>query len=426
MIAHRGAKVLPVGGALAFSLTIPKPPSGTTDPYSCHFLAICPYGSKSASKIGVVALFAAFSFVAYLGFRWRAKVLYLRHVKHVKQINRFEHQANANAVAAAAKHASSSGSPSAGNDTTGGPPPKPQLARLHKTFDIKFENLGLTLPNGVEIMKGVSGELKSGRTCAIMGPSGSGKTTFVTLLTGKTPRTSGCVYVNGVKEELSKYKKLIGYVPQEDIMLTELTVRDILMHSARMRLPRSWPYIRVKNKVLEMISFLGIAHIVDNVIGNEVERGVSGGQRKRVNIGMELVAEPSVLFLDEPTSGLDSSTAFEVCHNLRNIAQQQGLTVAAVIHSPSPATFRMFDDLLLLGAGGQAVYFGPREEAVTYFDSVGFTCPPDESPSDFFMDLVSGKIGSHFDHWFEPSDLVECESSLLKEKADARKYGDSK
>lgn len=238
---------------------------------------------------------------------------------------------------------------------------KQELSRLGLTFDIKFDNLGLTLGNGLTIMKGVSGELKSGRTCAIMGPSGAGKTTFVTLLMGKAARTSGEISINGKSEELSKYKKLIGYVPQEDVMLRELTVREILMHSARMRLPANWPFERVKSKVLEIINALGLDGVIDNVIGNEEERGISGGQRKRVNIGMELVSEPTVLFLDEPTSGLDSSTAYEVCSMLKNIARQQGLTVGAVIHSPSPSTFKQFDDFLLLGKGGRVIYFGALE-----------------------------------------------------------------
>ncbi len=241
----------------------------------------------------------------------------------------------------------------------------------------------------------------------------AGKTTFVTLLTGKVERTSGNVKLNGVPDELSKYGKLIGYVPQvilnltpqEDIMIRELTVRDILMHSARMRLPRSWSYGMVKEKVNEIITFLGMSHVTNSIIGNEEERGVSGGQRKRVNIGMELCAEPSVLFLDEPTSGLDSSTAFDVCSNLRQIAIQQGLTIAAVIHSPSPATFRQFDDFLLLGKGGRVVYMGPREGALGYFEAIGFTCPPVESPSDFFMDVCTGVVPSEFEPGFSSPDL---------------------
>jgi ABC-type multidrug transport system ATPase subunit len=247
-----------------------------------------------------------------------------------------------------------------------------------------------------------------------MGPSGAGKTTFVTLLTGKVKKTNGSVLINGKTDELSKYSKLIGYVPQEDIMIRELTVRDVLMHSARMRLPRDWDYQKVKSKVIEIISFLGMSHVAGTIIGDEVTRGISGGQRKRVNIGMELVAEPSVLFLDEPTSGLDSSTAYEVCANLRNIAEQQGLTVGAVIHSPSPATFRQFHDFLLLGKGGQVVYMGPREDCVAYFESIGFSLPPDDSPSDYFMDVVSGKVANEFDPQFVYTDLFEYWSCRIE------------
>ena len=116
-----------------------------------------------------------------------------------------------------------------------------------------------------------------------------------------------------------------------------------------MRLPRHYTAPEIKEKVDVIIKSLGIDHVKNSIIGNEETRGISGGQRKRVNIGMELVAEPSILFLDEPTSGLDSSTAFEVVSNLKKIAIKQGLTVAAVIHSPSPSTFKEFDDLLLLG-----------------------------------------------------------------------------
>ncbi|KAJ3056202.1 hypothetical protein HK102_011235, partial [Quaeritorhiza haematococci] len=196
-------------------------PEGTVEPLSCNALANCPEGSKSANKFAIFAVFVVFAVLVWFAFRWKEKHDNLRRLKHREQI--------ANLLKG-----------SLTNDKT--------LSKLSKTFDISFDNLGLTLGNGVTIMKGVTGELKSGRSCAIMGPSGAGKTTFVTLLTGKVRRTSGTVTINGVKEELSKYKKLIGYVPQEDIMLRELTVRDILMHSARMRLPASWPFEQVKRK----------------------------------------------------------------------------------------------------------------------------------------------------------------------------------
>lgn len=151
-----------------------------------------------------------------------------------------------------------------------------------------------------------------------------------------------------------------------------------IQHSARMRLPRWWKYQRIKRSVNETIAFLGLDNIMDSVVGTEEDRGISGGQRKRVNIGMELVAEPSVLFLDEPTSGLDSSMAHEICQTLRRIAHVRNILVTAIIHSPSPSTFRLFDDILLLGKGGRVVYFGATEKLHSYLSEVGFLCPAEE------------------------------------------------
>lgn len=159
-----------------------------------------------------------------------------------------------------------------------------------------------------------------------------------------------------------------------------------------MRQPVHMSHNEKRLKVLEVIQFLGLGHIMDNPIGDVETRGISGGERKRVNIGMELVASPSILFLDEPTSGLDSATSLEVCKLLKQIAQEQYLTVAAVVHSPSPHAFNQFDDLLLLGSGGRVVYSGPRDEAAAYFESIGYPVPDDESPADFFIALAAGRV----------------------------------
>lgn len=254
-------------------------PQGTVNPLGCNFLAYCPEGSESAPKFGIFILLLVLILIPIVLFKWKAASDQVRCLKHKFEIESLNGKSSVSL-----------------KDV-------PALARLDKTFDIQFDNLGLTLPSGITIMSRVSGRLSSGRTTAIMGPSGAGKTTFVTLLTGKVKRSTGSVLINGQSDELSNYKKLVGYVPQEDVMLRELSVREILMHSARMRLPGDWQFRRIKTKVLEIISFLGMSHVMDSIVGNEEERGISGGQRKRVNIGMELVAEPSVLFLDEPTSG---------------------------------------------------------------------------------------------------------------------------
>ncbi|KAF9171373.1 hypothetical protein BGX20_007702 [Mortierella sp. AD010] len=279
---------------------------------------------------------------------------------------------------------------------------KKPISRVAHTFDIEFEHLGLTLPNGTSVLQNVSGILRSGRTCAIMGPSGSGKTTLISMLTSKVPNNEGRILINGREENLSHYRKLIGYVPQDDIMIRELTVHDILLHSAYMRLPSTLKRTQMTEKVLEIIDFLGLSSVMDSVVGDAERRGISGGQRKRVNIGMELVADPSILFLDEPTSGLDSSTSGDVCKLLRSVARRKGLTVAAVIHSPSPVAFDQFDDILLLGQNGRVVFHGPRTEAPAYFAAIGFPTPDGASPSDFYMDVISNNVKSKIAKKFKP------------------------
>eukprot|EP01135_Chromosphaera_perkinsii_P007607 Nk52_evm63s914 gene=Nk52_evmTU63s914 len=275
-----------------------------------------------------------------------------------------------------------------------------------RVFDIDFDSIGLKLPTGVTVMQGVTGSFKSGRTCAIMGPSGAGKTTIMSLVTGKAKKTQGTIRVNGVEEDLYQYRKLIGFVPQEDVMHRELTVLSNIKFSANTRLPTSMTAEEREQLVLWTIDTLEISHVQHSIIGSEEERGISGGQRKRVNVGLELVADPSILFLDEPTSGLDSSTSLELCYTLRDIARRKRMVVAAVIHQPSPGAFAQFDDLLLLGKGGRTVYTGPVEEAEAYFNSIGFPMPKGENPADFFLDVTSGKIARvGEDEDFDPAQL---------------------
>ncbi|KAL7751229.1 hypothetical protein RI367_003435 [Sorochytrium milnesiophthora] len=354
-------------------------PLGTTVPIKCMWLATCNAGSEKPTQLNVLGLILVMAVIVVYLFHLKNKYYARRAALFQVNLERLESMREEDTEA--------------------------KMEPVSHPFNIRYDDLSRQLPDGKWIMRGVSGELKAGRTCAIMGPSGAGKSTFISLLTNKAPRTSGTVYINDEKDELSHYSKLIGFVPQEDIMLRELTVRDILMHSAKMRLPSSMSHAEINDKVAGIIQFLGMAHVVDNIIGDEETRGISGGQRKRVNIGMELVADPTVLFLDEPTSGLDSSTALEVCQLLRSIARHKQLTIAAVIHSPSPATFRQFDDLLLLGAGGQTVYMGSRDEAPAYFSSIGFDLPPGESESDFYMEVMSNKRKNAYDPDFAPRAL---------------------
>ena len=259
-------------------------------------------------------------------------------------------------------------------------------------FDIVYRNLSLVLPGGRTIMRGVSGRFQRSRLTAIMGPSGAGKSTLLNLVLGKAKRTNGEVFLNGKKDELFNYSELVGYVPQEDVMLRQLTVYEVLAFSARRRLPVGFNKAKIHAIITDIIRFLEIDHIVNSTIGDEATRGVSGGQRKRVNIGMELVANPSCLFLDEPTSGLDSVTATVLATLLARLSHSRGLTVAAIIHSPSEQCFAQFDDFVLLGTGGEIVYNGPCSRVAEYLGHVGFVIPSGENPADFALEVTMGRV----------------------------------
>jgi ABC-type multidrug transport system ATPase subunit len=183
--------------------------------------------------------------------------------------------------------------------------------------------------------------------------------------------TSGTVSVNGEYGTLKQYGRSVGFVPQDDIMLTELTVFDILIHSARMRLPPSLSHSQIRQKVFQVAKFLGISEILACRVGNTEKRGISGGQRKRVNVAIELVSDPPILLLDEPTSGLDSTTARELCQLLRVLAHEQKKLVVAVIHAPSPASLDQFDNLMLLGKTGSVFYNGQLSSASVFFEHSG-------------------------------------------------------
>ena len=253
---------------------------------------------------------------------------------------------------------------------------------------IEFLNLRLTLPAPLSktILSDVTGSIVPGRVTAIMGPSGAGKTTFLSVLMGKVKRTAGTIKVNGIQDELSTFRRITGFVPQEDTMMRELTVRENIAHSARVRLPRiGWSEESVSRLVDAVIETLGLRSCADTQTAR-----ISGGQRKRANIGMELAMAPAAIFLDEPTSGLDATAALEVCSTLRAIANL-GLTVVAVVHQPRLEIFRSFDDLLLLAPGGKTVFLGPQSQVMNYFARAGFSFNPLGNPADDLLDFIAGR-----------------------------------
>mmetsp|Transcript_33644 Transcript_33644/g.69975 ORF Transcript_33644/g.69975 Transcript_33644/m.69975 type:complete len:916 (-) Transcript_33644:135-2882(-) len=285
-------------------------------------------------------------------------------------------------------------------------PRRSTITAPEMTVDMEFDRLRLTIPGVGTIMRGVSGKIAHGNLTAIMGPSGAGKTTFLSLMSGKVDRTGGTINVNGEEAQLSEFRNVIGFVPQEDIMMRELTVEENIAHSALMRLPTKWPKEKKMARVDEVLESLEIDHIRDMVVGDERRRGISGGQRKRVNIAMEMVMKPSLCCLDEPTSGLDSTTSYTVVNSLKDMARA-GANVITVLHQPKYEVFQLFDNVLLLGKGGMTVYYGKTSGMEEYFAKRGFPCPDRANPADYYMDVLSGIIDHESNEDWKKEDLFE-------------------
>ncbi|TFK11822.1 thyrotropin-releasing hormone-degrading ectoenzyme [Platysternon megacephalum] len=243
-----------------------------------------------------------------------------------------------------------------------------------------------------EILRDVSGIMKPGMN-AILGPTGSGKTSLLDVLAGwKDPKglRSGQIFMDG-KSANSQFHLCSAYIVQEDILMGTLTVRENLQFSASLRLPQSRNSEAEKQlKVNAVIQELGLQECADTKIGTEFLRGVSGGEKKRCSIGVELITAPSLIFLDEPTTGLDANTANSIMQLLHQLSRK-GRTVIFSIHQPRYSIFRLLDHLTLMNKG-EIIYAGPAEESTGYFNSIGYQCEAFNNPLDFFLDVIGGEI----------------------------------
>jgi len=234
------------------------------------------------------------------------------------------------------------------------------------------------------VLTDLTGTAEPGQVLAIMGPSGGGKTSLLNVLAGRVKTKEGSVTLNNRKLP-KKFNRISAYVMQDDLLFGTMSPREIMTFAANLRLHHLTPAQR-KERVEYLIKVLSLSSCADTLVGRPMQRGISGGERKRTAIGYEMVTNPSLIFLDEPTTGLDSFTAFSVIRSLQKLAKH-GRTIICTIHQPSSEIFALFDRLILLSSGKTA-YSGPAKKAVEYFASLGYPCPTYSNPSDFYMKIL--------------------------------------
>jgi ABC transport system ATP-binding/permease protein len=242
------------------------------------------------------------------------------------------------------------------------------------------------------ILDRVSFKALPGDLIALMGPSGSGKTTLLHALSGYLNPTSGQVRINGrpLGEVFDSLRGSIGYVPQDDIIHPELTVREAVTYSASLRLPSDYTPEEIRTRVESTLVELGLGDVAHLQIGRPEAKVLSGGQRKRVNIAIELVTDPVLLLLDEPTSGLAADDTAQLVLLLERLAQTAGKTIIATIHQPARREYERFNLALVLGPSGIPLYFGPSKAAYEFFSAWR---PTDnrhhvDNPRDMFAELT--------------------------------------
>lgn len=270
-----------------------------------------------------------------------------------------------------------------------------------------------------EIIHGVEGAVLPGQMLAILGGSGAGKSTLLDILANRksTGEIGGTVAINGTPVENTGnfYQRYSGYVTQEDVFLPRATVQENLQFFADLTMESTFSRAERKARVVQVMEELSISHLASERIGGLEEKGLSGGEKKRVAIAEQLLRDPLLLFLDEPTSGLDAFNSQKVMELLNTLAVKRGMTVVASIHQPRSTIFELFDKLLILQKG-ETAYFGDASKSIEYFASLGHVLPQAFNPPDFFIDVVLGKenSGKNFPKLFSDSDYSKSVSMTVE------------
>ncbi|KAI9080080.1 hypothetical protein K1719_038013 [Acacia pycnantha] len=266
-------------------------------------------------------------------------------------------------------------------------------------YGLEFNNLSYSVVKKVKkdgawvkkeayLLHDISGQAMRGEVMAIMGPSGAGKSTFLDALAGRIAQGSleGSVRIDGKPVTTSYMKMVSSYVMQDDQLFPMLTVFETFMFAAEVRLPPSISREEKKKRVYELLDQLGLQSATHTYIGNEGKRGVSGGERRRVSIGVDIIHKPSLLFLDEPTSGLDSTSAYSVVEKVKDIARS-GSIVLMTIHQPSYRIQMLLDRLTIL-ARGRLIYMGKPSAVSSHLSGFGNPVPEGENSLEYLLDVI--------------------------------------
>ncbi|KAK0200260.1 P-loop containing nucleoside triphosphate hydrolase protein [Desarmillaria ectypa] len=264
--------------------------------------------------------------------------------------------------------------------------------------DLTDYNLKIRSRRGrdIKILQAITSCFEAGKVNVILGPSGSGKSSLLNLMAQRLQSTLRSTYVaggtlslNGVQASPEVMSTLCSYVTQDDsALLPYLSVRETLQFAASLRLPSSMSKKEKRHRADEVMLKMGLKDCRHTLIGNELLKGISGGEKRRVSIAVQVLTEPQVLMLDEPTSGLDAFTAASILDVLAQLAKE-GRTIITTLHQSSSELYKRFGNVLLLAKGGRVVYSGAASEMLDYMSSVGFECPSMMNPADFALDVVS-------------------------------------
>ncbi len=281
-------------------------------------------------------------------------------------------------------------------------------AFIHKTnvsrIELKANNVSYTFKNSTKGLENFSFEAESGQLVGIIGGSGSGKSTLLNVLNGNLIQKTGEISINGynIHSEKEKLNGIIGYVPQEDLLFEELTVYQNLYYNAKLSF-RTCNEEQINNIVHKTISDFDLKEATDLKVGDPLNKILSGGQRKRLNIALELMREPALLFVDEPTSGLSSMDSEKIINLLKRQTFKEKLVIIT-IHQPSSDLYKLFDKIIVLDQGGKFIYSGNPLDAISYFRRQGNYINPDDNEcvtcgnvkSEQILRIVESRLANEF------------------------------